>query len=111
MSSRKTFLGVLGATGTSFAFASSASSASSADSSPPSASPSPSKKISDTARAQALEMRRFDSHLDDAQIETIARGIDDAAASARTLSPHAAPLANGDEPVTHFYVAGSGPQA
>ncbi len=108
MSSRKTFLGALGATGTSFAFASSASSA---DSSPPSASPTPSKRISDTARAQALAMRRFDPQLDDARIETIARGIDDAAASARALSSHAEPLHNGDEPVTHFYVAGSGPQA
>ncbi len=54
-------------------------------------------------------MRRFDPHLDDAQIETIARGIDDADASARVLSPHAEPLHNGDEPVTRFYV--SGPQA
>jgi len=110
MSSRKTFLSTLGATGTSFAFASSSAGANAA-STPASPAPPPRTKISDAARAQALAMRRFDPHLDDAQLETIARGIDDAAASARALSPHAEPLHNGDEPVTRFYVSGSGPQA
>jgi hypothetical protein len=61
--------------------------------------------ISDSARARAVAMRRYDARLTDAQIDAIARGIDDAAAAGTLLDSAAAPLANGDEPVTRFAVS------
>ncbi len=49
-------------------------------------------------------MRAFDPHLSDAQIDTIAHGIEASAASGGTLNPHGTLLRNSDEPVTRFHV-------
>lgn len=69
----------------------------------PSASPKP---ASPQAAAIAASMRRFDSALSDADVATIAQGIDANRAGAARLNPRkATALKNGDEPVTRFAVA------
>jgi hypothetical protein len=65
----------------------------------PGASPKP---PSAAGRAQAQAMRAFDPGLSDAQIETIARGIDGNAAAGQKLNRRGRELRNGDEPVTRF---------
>ncbi len=67
----------------------------------PSASPKP---PSAGARAQAEAMRAFDPKLSDAEIETIARGIDGSYAAGQKLNKHGRVLKNGDEPITRFHV-------
>lgn len=62
------------------------------------------KAPSDAARASAAGLRRFDSKLDASELESIARGIDDAAQAAAALRPKRRPLRNSDEPVTIFVV-------
>lgn len=54
------------------------------------------------SRAMAEAMRRFDPALDDAQVSTIAAGIDGATKEGATLRGKHNPLHNGDEPVTTF---------
>ncbi|MEA2664443.1 MAG: hypothetical protein QOI11_1387 [Candidatus Eremiobacteraeota bacterium] len=49
-------------------------------------------------------MRAFDPKLSDAQVETIARGIDGGYAAGQKLNKHGRVLRNGDEPVTRFSV-------
>lgn len=49
-------------------------------------------------------MRAFDPGLSDAQLETIARGIDSGSAAGQKLNQHGRVLRNGDEPVTRFHV-------
>jgi hypothetical protein len=72
-----------------------------------SASPGPSaspKAPSAAARAQAEAMRAFDPKLSEAEIETIARGIDGGYTAGQKLNKHGRVLKNGDEPVTRFHV-------
>src|ERR1700684_504886 len=68
----------------------------------PSSSPKPPTAV---AAAIAKAMRRLDPALTDADLDTIARGIDDNRRGAARLNPHRATgLRNGDEPVTRFSV-------
>jgi ABC-type transport system substrate-binding protein len=70
----------------------------------PSASPKPPTAL---AAAIAASMRRFDPALSDADLDTIARAIDDNRRGEARLNPHrATALRNGDEPVTRFSVRG-----
>ena len=62
------------------------------------------KPASEAARTVAATMRRFDPALSDADIATVARGIDDAELAAASLRPKGKPLRNGDEPITSFVV-------
>lgn len=79
-----------------------ASAASGAPASPrPSASPKP---PSASARAQAEAMRAFDPGLSDAQLDTIARGIDGNSAAGQKLNKRGRLLKNSDEPATRFAV-------
>ncbi len=72
---------------------------------PASPGPSPSPKPpSAGARAQAEAMRAFDPKLTDAQVETIARGIDGNDAAGQKLNKKGRVLRNGDEPATRFAV-------
>jgi len=54
------------------------------------------------AATAAVGMRRFDSKLSDADVEKIARAIDDNAKAATALNPKKKRLRNSDEPVTTF---------
>ena len=62
------------------------------------------KPPSEAARAVAATMRRFDPKLAAGDLETIARGIDDATTAAVALRNKRKPLRNGEEPVTTFVV-------
>ena len=65
-----------------------------------------SKPPSAAALAAATAMRRFDPGLSDAEVTTIARGIDDNARAASRINPKKSTyLKNGDEPVTRFAAA------
>jgi hypothetical protein len=72
----------------------------------PSAAPSPKPhaKSSQLARDFAERMRGFDPKLTDAQIATIASGIDDNLRSGKGINPKGDPLHNWDEPATFFQV-------
>ncbi|HEX3548987.1 MAG TPA: hypothetical protein VHT53_01345 [Candidatus Elarobacter sp.] len=66
----------------------------------PSASPKPASAV---AAAIAASMRRFDPGLSDADLDTIAHGVDDNRRATVRLNPRkATALKNGDEPVTRF---------
>lgn len=68
----------------------------------PSASPKPPSAV---AVAIAASMRRFDPRLSDADLDTIAHGIDDNRRGEARLNPHRATgLHNADEPVLRFSV-------
>jgi hypothetical protein len=108
---RKQFLTTVSATGAALAFAAggrASAAGADADASPaPSAAPSPApteKLPSASALAVAAAMRRFDPKLSDAEIERIARDIDDGAGLGTALNPKKKRLRNGDEPVTSFAV-------
>jgi len=107
---RKHFLTTVGATGAALALAASGrASAAGADASPapgaPPPSPAPTEKpVSASALAIAATMRRFDPKLSDAEVERIARDIDDGAGLGTALNPKNKRLRNGDEPVTSFAV-------
>ncbi len=62
------------------------------------------KPPSEAAQAVAATMRRFDPKLAATDLETIARGIDDATTAAAALRTKRRPLRNGEEPVTIFVV-------
>jgi hypothetical protein len=96
-SNRKQFLAAVAA-GAALSFKSSASAEPSA---PPSPSPTE-KPPSEAALALAATMRRFDPKLNDAEITTIARGIDEGARFGAALNPKKKRLRNWDEPVTTF---------
>lgn len=74
----------------------------------PSATPSPSgsQKTSTLSRAFAERMRAFDPALTDAQIDTIAQGIEDNLEAGSRINPKGKALKNSDEPVTVFEVEG-----
>ncbi len=77
------------------------SSAASADAT---GAPGASKPPSEAALATSRTMRKFDAQLSDAEIETIARGIDENATAGARLNPKNKRLRNSDEPVTTFTV-------
>jgi len=54
--------------------------------------------------AFSLTFRAFDGALTDADVETIARGIDRKRAAGSILNPKGALLKNADEPITRFTV-------
>jgi hypothetical protein len=60
---------------------------------------------SPAALALALEMRAFDATLSDAQVDAIARGIDEARAHGAELSPTKKRLRNAIEPITAVRIA------
>jgi hypothetical protein len=110
---RKQFLSALTAGGAAVALATGAkaqpsTSTPAAAGSPPAApagKPAPAATASEkppsaAALAVAATMRRFDPKLSDAQVERIARDIDDAGQFGPALNPKKKPLQNGDEPVT-----------
>ena len=72
---------------------------------PASASPSPKpRRISAAARELAAQMRAFDQHLTDKEVEDIAAGIDGNLKIGAAVNPHGTALKNWDEPVTIFEV-------
>lgn len=73
---------------------------------PPSPSPSPAApaKISEAARGLAQRMRAFDPKLSDAELTTIAAGIEDQLGIGRAVNPKGRALKNSDEPATTFKV-------
>jgi hypothetical protein len=98
MKNRKQFLSALSASGASLVLAATADRrvavSASAAAPPPSAA----------SVAIAATMRRFDPHLTDAELEAIARGIDENARAGAALNPKKRPLRNGDDLVVHFTV-------
>ena len=77
-----------------------------ADSPPPSPLPSPSASPppSPAARAFAERMRAFDPGLTDAQIASIASGVETNWQLGKTVNHNGIALANSDEPVPAFSV-------
>lgn len=70
----------------------------------PSPSPKPPAKIAPAARDLAQSMRTFEPQLTDAQIESIAQGIDGNLKLGRYVNPHGTLLKNWNEPATSFKV-------
>jgi len=68
--------------------------------------PSPSPTPSPSARALAMQMRGFDPHLTDDEIETIASGIEPNLKLGNTINKHGRALKNSDEPVPSFEAQG-----
>lgn len=103
MSTRKSFLGAAASLGAVMAAARGTSAAPAA---PPSPTPAPAaaKPPSEAARAFALRMRSFDAKLSEAEIDTIARGIDDAWSVGQRVNAKGKVLRNGDEPEAAFTV-------
>ncbi|GAC1299282.1 MAG: hypothetical protein NVSMB19_03060 [Vulcanimicrobiaceae bacterium] len=112
MKNRKTFLTALGFSSVSLALGgrgdaepTAAPSAGPAPSdAPPAAAPAAAKPAGALALAAASAMRRFDPNLSDADVEKIARGIEQNANVGARLDPKEKRLRNGDEPVTSFVV-------
>jgi hypothetical protein len=102
MADRRSFLGAVSGVATTLLLTGTAGAQSSAPPAPaPSTTPAPPSAAS---RAIAATMRRFDASLTDAEVDTIARGIDQNASGA-ALNPHrGTALRNADEPVLHFSV-------
>lgn len=113
MADRRSFLGTVSGIAATVLLArdADAQTAPAASASPASASPAPGpsaspKPASPQASAIAASMRRFDPALSDADVATVAQGIDANRAGAARLNPRkATALKNGDEPVTRFAVA------
>jgi hypothetical protein len=114
MADRRSFLGAVSGAAVAVVLAKGAQAQSAPDkpspkpaSSPAAAAPKPSaspKPPSAAARAQAEAMRAFDPKLTDAELDTIARGIDGNDRSGQKLNKKGRVLKNGDEPVTRFAV-------
>lgn len=105
MADRRSFLGAVSGAAVSVVLAKAAEAQTAPDKPSPSPHPSASPKPpSAAARAQAETMRAFDPGLSDAQLETIARGIDGGSAAGQKLNQHGRVLRNDDEPVTRFHV-------
>jgi hypothetical protein len=68
----------------------------------------PVKAPTPAALALAAAYRAFDPRLTDAELRTIARGIDDNRAAGAALNPKRKPLRNSDEPIARFAAAESG---
>jgi hypothetical protein len=111
MADRRSFLGAVSGVAASVLLAGPADAQTAAPAAPatgpsPKASASP-KPPTAVAAAIAASMRRFDPALSDADLDTIAHGIDDNRRGAARLNPHrATALHNSDEPVTRFSVRG-----
>ncbi len=69
----------------------------------PTATPAP-KKPSDAASALAARMRAFDPKLTDAELATIADGIDGNLQIGRAINPKGTAIPNSVEPATSFKV-------
>lgn len=102
MSTRKSFLGAAASLGAAVAAARGGAIAASSPQPAPSATPV--KPPSEAARAFALRMRSFDAKLTDAEIDTIAHGIDDAWSVGNRVNAKGKALRNGDEPDPAFSV-------
>ncbi len=106
MADRRSFLGAVSGAAASVLLAGPAEAQAPAPAAPPgSALPSPrpsAKPASALAVAAAAAMRRFDPQLGDADLDTIAHGIDDNRREGGRLNPHGTALKNGEEPVLHF---------
>jgi hypothetical protein len=113
MADRRSFLGAVSGVAASVLLAAPADAQAPAPAAPPGSSPRPSpapsaspKPPSALATAIAASMKRFDANLGDAELDTIARGIDENRRGAAGLNPNrATSLKNGDEPVTRFAAA------
>ncbi|HEY5258192.1 MAG TPA: hypothetical protein VIJ12_07395 [Candidatus Baltobacteraceae bacterium] len=74
----------------------------------PAPSPSPSvasmSRVSDAARALALQMRGFDPNLTDGEVDAIAHGIDGNLKIGAAINRKGRVLKNWNEPVTRFEV-------
>lgn len=103
MSTRKNFLGAAASLGAVIAASRGATAAATPA---PSATPAPAeqKPPSEAARAFAARMRKFDAKLSDAELETIARGIDDAWSAGSRINAKGKELRNADEPDPAFSV-------
>ncbi|HZO95271.1 MAG TPA: hypothetical protein VFB22_16105 [Candidatus Baltobacteraceae bacterium] len=107
MADRRAFLGVVSGAAASVLLAAPAGAQAGAPPAPP-ACPLPSvrpgaKPASALATATAEGMRRFDARLSDADLRTIAHGIDELRDEAGHLNPHrGTALKNGDEPALRF---------
>ena len=107
MADRRSFLGAVSGAAASVLLAAPAGAQAGA---PPAASPLPSaspaaKPASPLATATAETMRRFDARLSDADLRTIAQGIDALRHEGGRLNPHrATALKNADEPALRFAV-------
>lgn len=73
---------------------------------PPTSSPTPkaTPTPSPAAREFALQMRKFDPALTDAEIDSIAQQVDQLSDLRRQLRPKGHDLANGDLPTPQFEV-------
>jgi hypothetical protein len=105
MADRRSFLGAVSGVAATLVLSEAGASAATSPAPVPAPTAAAAKPISPAARAQAEAMRAFDPHLSDAQVETIARGIDAANAAGGKLNVRGRALHNGDEPVTSFSVA------
>jgi hypothetical protein len=111
MADRRSFLGAVSGVAASVLLAAQADAQPESPAAPPaSASPAaspPPKPASAAAVAIAASMRRFDPKLSEHDLDTIAHAIDENRRGAARLNPRkATALANADEPVTCFTVAG-----
>ncbi|MHB8146748.1 MAG: hypothetical protein ACYDGM_05710 [Vulcanimicrobiaceae bacterium] len=106
MSTRKAFLAAAAVVGASMTVQHEAALAQSSATPTPAPSPSPAAPPSAAARALAQRMRAFDPHLDDAQIERIAGGIQEGLGLGSALNPNGTKLKNSDAPTPEFEVAG-----
>ena len=70
----------------------------------PTPAPTPAKKPSDAASALAARMRAFDPNLSDADLATIAEGIDGNFSLGRAVNPKGTAIPNAIEPATAFRV-------
>lgn len=103
MGTRKSFLGAAASLGAVIAAARGvAVAATPSPAAPPTAAPV--KPPSDAARALALRIRHFDAKLSDAEIDTIAHGIDDSWSVGGAVNPKGKALRNSDEPDPAFSV-------
>jgi hypothetical protein len=104
MADRRSFLGAVSGVAATLVLSEAGAGAATSPAPQPAPTASAAKPISPAARAQAEAMRAFDPHLSEAQLETIARGIDAANAAGGKLNARGRVLHNGDEPVTSFFV-------
>ena len=102
-STRKAFLAAAAVVGASMTVSQQAALAQSSPTPTPSPVPS-AHPPSAAARVLAERMRAFDPHLDEAQIEKIASGIQDGFGFGDALNPKGTKLKNGDAPNPEFRV-------
>lgn len=71
----------------------------------PQTSPSPTASPSTSSREFALRMRAFDPHLNDAEIDAIASGLEANWKLGNTVNKKGEAMKNSDEPIPSFSVA------